>query len=296
MAAEFRIVIEGGEADMGPIPAADIAKAIFHVESAIAKAMGHATFKPVRRTGRWRKAIEEAVRFRFVAVEKGSVGLLCRMPDVVLPDGALQLEGDTSLAELGLRIAIDAAQNPDQARIDVVEVWADLGFELAIGQRYTAFRVEGVNGASAHRVRVDGAQTERLRTFVRSTRLQAVKQDRVRGQLYEADFDNKTAKVRTPRGVVEVTFADDLSDPIYDALRHQAEIVGDVEYDPRDSRALSITARYVSPPVQLLASDFWDETPVADRFIGRTPVNVRDLALAGVTDAEWAGLFAGDDE
>ena len=69
MAAEFRIVIEGGDADLGPIPAADIAKAIVHVESAIAKAMGHATFKPVHRRGRWRRAIEEAVRFRFVAVE-----------------------------------------------------------------------------------------------------------------------------------------------------------------------------------------------------------------------------------
>lgn len=296
MSGEFRIVIEGGEADQGPIPAADIAKAIVHVESAIAKAMGHATFRPVRRRGRWRKAIEEAVRFKFIAVEKGSVGLLCRLPDIALPDDALQLHGDTTLGEMGLRIAIDAAQNPDQGRVDVVEVWADLGLDLAIGQRYTAFRVEGLNGASGSSVRVDGSQTARLRTFVRTTRLQAMRQDRVAGQLFEADFDKKTAKLRTPRGIVEVSFADDLSDPIYDALRHQAEIIGDVEYDPRDSRALSVTARYVSPPVQLLASDFWDETSTADRLVGREPVNLRELALTGVTDAEWEALFSGDDE
>jgi len=296
MAGEFRIVIEGGDADLGPIPAADIAKAIVHVESALAKAMGHATFKPVRRKGRWRRAIEDAVRFRFVAVEKGSIGLLCRLPDVRTPDDALGLHGDTTLGEMGLRIAIDAAANPDQERIDVVEVWADLGIDLGIGQRYTAFRIEGVNGTLSSAVRVDGPQTARLRTFVRDTRLRSMKADRVRGQLFEADFDKKTAKLRTPRGIVEVTFADDLSDPIYEALRHQAEIVGDVEYDPRDHRATSVSARYVSPPVQLLASDFWDETPLAERLAGRTPVDVRELALTGVTDAEWAALFASDDE
>ncbi len=292
MSVEFRIVLEGEEASPGHVRGADVAKLLERVESALAKAMGHAIARPVARRGRWRKAIEESVRFRFERVEKGSLVIVGSLPDIPLPDGAMNLLGGTTLGDMGLSLAMNAAVQPTDEAFDVAEVWTKLAEELAIGERYPAFRIERVAPSGPQMARVDSQQHDVLRTFVLDHKMAAMRQQRVVGQLYEGDFIRKTATLRTPRGDVEVTFDLALEEQIYEALRHQATIIGEVTYDPRDMRALSVQARTIDRPEQLDTSAFWHAEPLrlessreARRGYGGPP------PVEGISDAEWDALY-----
>jgi hypothetical protein len=272
VSVEFRIVLEGDDAAPGRVTGADVAKLLGRVESALAKAMGHAIAKPVARKGRWRKAIEESVRYRFERVEVGSLAIVGSLPDVAIPDGALGLTGETTLGDMGLSLAMREAVHPTHDAFDVAEVWAKLGEDLAIGTRYTAFRIERVAQDGPRIARVDGAQYAQLRTFVQEHRAAAMGERRVVGQLYEGDFIRKTATLRTPRGDVEVAFDGSIEDEIYETLRHQATLIGEVTYDPRDMRDLSIHARAIDRPERLDTGEFWHDEGV--------PITAAQTALA----------------
>ena len=288
---EFRIVLEGDEAAPGRVRAADVAKLLERVESAIAKAMGHAIARPVARKGRWRKAIEESAHYRFERVEAGSLALVGSLPDIALPDGALGLMGETTLGDMGLTLAMNVATEPTEEAFDVAEVWSKLGEELAIGSRYRAFRIERMAPVGPKTVRVDAAKHEQLRTFVAEHKLAAMGQYRVVGQLYEGDFIRKTATLRTSRGDVEVSFDPPLEDKIYETLRHQATIVGEVTYDPRDMRALSVRARAIDRPQQLEAGDFWHDEQVLVAREARPQHGAGPGPVEGISDAEWDALY-----
>jgi hypothetical protein len=224
----------------------------------------------------------------------GSLAIVGSLPDVVVPDGALGLKGETTLGDMGLSLAMKVAIQPTDDAFDVAEVWAKLGDELAIGTRYTAFRIERTEQHGPRVARVDAAKQAQLRTFVREHKLAAMGERRVVGQLYEADFIRKTAILRTPRGDVEVAFDSALEDQIYETLRHQATILGEVAYDPRDMRALSIQARAIDRPEQLETGDFWRDEGVPLRtlrvaegsgeYTGPGPIQ-------GISDAEWDALY-----
>lgn len=298
MGRQFTIGLEGGAAQLGDVIASDVAKLILHAESAFAKAMGHEIQRPVKKKGAWRKAIAQSVRFHLVEIRSGSVVVVGELPDVLPPDGAMLLEGTTSLGELGLRRAVRAFEDPQTAEIDVSNVWLQAADAVGIGQRYDAVRLDLTEPGQKHPrvVRLDRETVQRLRTFVLDASVRSMKSEHLVGRLFEADFEKRTAKLRTPQGVVEVMFDEPLDDDIQDALRNLRTLIGQITYDRREARAVAIRVRKMTPREQLsfASDDFWIDKPIQQLISEQETGPVEDLlilAIPGVSDEEW-GAFS----
>jgi len=93
--------------------------------------------------------------------------------------------------------------------------------------------------------------------------------DAVVGVLVEADFEKRSARLRTPtHPAVLVSFTDDLDDDIYAALRQQATLQGEVAYDPNTNVARSVSLRSVAREEQLVLGvdkqAYWREMSLDD--------------------------------
>jgi hypothetical protein len=118
------------------------------------------------------------------------------------------------------------------------------------------------------------------------------------GLLFEADFEEETARLRLPDGgVVTVAFTPDLADDIHEALRSQARLDGLVRYDSRTSQATHVELRAVERSMQapLDAEAFWRSESFAtlQAAQGRTGhVDPTALAINDLTDRERADFLA----
>lgn len=104
MGVRIRVRLEGPDAHLGVVPAADVAHMLLGIERVVARASGHVIGRQVRPTGRWGVLIESAVRFRLIALEERSVGGLLELPDLLPVEGTLGLSVET-LGELARVVA-----------------------------------------------------------------------------------------------------------------------------------------------------------------------------------------------
>lgn len=288
MATILRVALQGPDARLGTVPATDVARMLLGIQRVVARASGHIVGRQVRPTGRWGVLIENAVRFRLVGLEEGSLVSVLQLPDLPPTDNTFGLEVE-SLGELALSRALHVAAG-DSAEPDVAEAFADWADELGIGARYTAINLESSNGATPRRVVVDPPAVDRLRAAA-AHRETAPREEMLTGLLFEADFERDTAHLRAPDGTsVAVTFGGDLSDDIHRALRQRASLVGEVHYDPITALAVSIRLREISRPEQLridLAPEaFFANPTVSDLRQGHRRPAGDDLGRVQDTEAK----------
>lgn len=247
MPTTIRIRLRGEDARLGRIPAADVARLLLGVQRVVARASGHVIGRQVRQTGRWGVLIENAVRFRLVRLEEGSLVSVLELPDMQ-PEDALDLDVE-SLGELALGRALQVAAEMS-TEADVAEALADWAEEIGVGVRYDSVTLEPGNRQQPAVV-VDASTVERLRAVAAKAQ-RPPRQDTLTGLLFEADFERDTAHLRTPEGdSVAVSFGPELSDDIHRALRGRASLVGEIQYDPITSGAVSIRIREIFRPEQL---------------------------------------------
>lgn len=250
MVTILRVGLEGDDAHLGEVPAADVGRLLIGAERMVAKASGHVLRRQVRPTGRWGSVIEQSVRFRLVSLGENSVVGILQLPDPpALPDG-LELDAE-SLGELALGHALRTAAELEQDFPDVAGAIVDWAEDCGVGTRYTGLRLEAVNGAPMESILVDTGVVERLRVL--SARLEPdTRDDTVTGILYEADFERDRAHIRTATGDnVVVDYPPELRDDIYLALRHRASLLGEVDYDPVTAQVKAIHLREIREPEQL---------------------------------------------
>src|SRR5262249_49799172 len=146
-----------------------------------------------------------------------------------------------TLGEAALTHCIETAAGRRPGDRDVARTLVNLADQLGIGSRYDAFTIEGwATGQPTERAIVDSARREELRRTA-GLPSQAAKEDSILGALVEADFENLTARLRTAANQpVEVRFEVEQADDVQKALRGQAELVGEVSYDPESLVARSI--------------------------------------------------------
>lgn len=103
---------------------------------------------------------------------------------------------------------------------------ADLADEIAIGARYTNLRFVARGGSIGERSGVlDRAARTRLGQLADQTPSTAP--SAITGTLVEADFEQRTARLRTSANRrIRVTFSDDQANEIRRALRQNAEFDG----------------------------------------------------------------------
>jgi hypothetical protein len=297
---ELRVGLTGPEARLGEVAAADVAYLIIGIERALSRSASVVLGRPKLTTGRYRGVIERAVHLKLRAVEEGSV-----VPVMELPDAA-PLEGETldlavaSLGDTALEKLIDAVDPQQHPHPVVAKALLELAEELHVGERYEALTLEARSNGRHRAVRVDGEVRSRLRAYVNSVPPPPVRPDEVVGVLVEADFEKRTARLRTPsEPAVQVGFTEDHDDEIQAALRGQATLRGEVVYDPRTNAARSVVLRTLERGEQLVlgldAEEFWRERSFEDlaRQQGSgQPVDPESLYDADSSDEERDAFMA----
>jgi hypothetical protein len=294
MARRLTVKLEGDEARLGRVRASDVAALIIGLERTVRRSSGQVLRRPVKATGRREKVIEAASEFRLVAVRRGSVVLELELPDLETDEDALALDLDVAdLAEQGVVRAIDVLAGTISTTEGLAAEWAKLGDVLGIGTRFERLSLDLDSGSDVHRIAtMDAPARDRLRAVAQREATQS-RIDAVTGTLVEADFEARTAHLRTPTNDrVRVDFDEDAADAIQEALRRTAELVGEVTYEPSTNRVLSVRVRQITRAEQLAITlddpAFWENRPISDLLSdqGVGSVRVDDLYDESVSDSE----------
>ncbi len=298
---EFRIKLEGDQAHLGTVPAADVARLLLLIEKAAAQTAAVILHQPKTTTGRYRGVIEQAVHFRLHGIEEGSVVPVLELPEAGPPElgavRALDFEVAT-LGESAVKALLDAARKPSEPLI--AKAMLDVADGMLIGERYDAIVIEvPSNGQRPRKVKIDAKVRRRLRKYVDAAPVPASRTDDLVGSLVEADFERQTARLRTPtEPAVEVTFSDEHSDDIQAALRQSSTVRGEVLYDPKTHTAKRIRLTEIVRGIEQLALDpgeFWSAISfdeLAERQAAGRPVDPDDLYDDAATDEERDAVMA----
>jgi hypothetical protein len=294
---EIRLVLEGGHAALGEVPAADVARLIDGAIRAIARSAEVIAGREPGQVGRSGTATENATRFVLRAIEPGSVAIVLGNPLPAADEtGGLDLD-DPRLTDMALGSTLDSLSGIDLDAY-VARGLADLADELAIGSRYTSLRFEITGPNATRRSAVLNRQARtRLRQIVEQSRHEVP--TALVGTLVEADFERHTARLRTSNNtVVRVNFTEDHADEIQRALRQSAEFEGIVTFNPDTSQAIAVEMRAIRRTQQLGLdlddSDYWRVATVADLAAEQGVEPVTDLSPlhdTEATDQEIDDLF-----
>lgn len=263
---EIRATLSGGEAQLGEIRAADIARLLIGLEAAVAAA-AYRALGTTRRgsTGRHIAPVEAASRLKFRAVEQGSVAAVLALPDLTTPEPDMfDLDVD-DLAGAAVDRLIGTSVGTDAQGLDpgIARALAELTDQLDIGGRFDALTI--TSARTTTQLHLDAAARHHLHVVASAD---AFRDDgAVIGSLREADFDRRTARLRTPLGEsVSVSFPAELDGEIQAALRQQTSLVGEATYDPVTSTVRHVSIRAVATQDILPTSegDFWNPISVAD--------------------------------
>lgn len=244
----LRVRLEGADAELGRIPAADVAQLLLSVEKVLARAASVAVGRPSRKPGRRERVIEDAAHVVLRAIEPGSVTQVLELPGIDYDENLQQgLQVDVAhLGELAAAQIFDVVAEEIDGHPYIVEALSDLATKLRIGDRYESVGFELANSAIPRpRATLDVAASQRLRDRVRLDRA-AARQGMLVGTLVEADFEAFTARLRSPEGQpVAVSFDPSMADDIQEALREPPTIDGWITYDPSNQEAKSVSLRQV---------------------------------------------------
>lgn len=292
VARRLTVKLEGDEARLGRVRASDVAALIIGLERTVRRSSGQVLRRPVKATGRREKVIEAASEFRLVAVRRGSVVLELELPDLHTDEDALALDV-ADLAEQGVVRAIDVLAGTISTTEGLAAEWAKLGDVLGIGTRFERLSLDLDSGSGVHRIAtMDAPARDRLRAVAQQEATQS-RINAVTGTLVEADFEARTAHLRTPTNDrVRVEFDEDAADAIQEALRRTAELVGEVTYERSTNRVVSVRVRQITRAEQLAITlddpGFWENRPISDLLSdqGVGSVRVDDLYDESVSDTE----------
>jgi hypothetical protein len=296
---EFRVKLEGEQAHLGRVPAADVARLLLLLEKAAAQAAAVILHQPKTTTGRYKGVIEQAVHFRLVAIEKGSVVPVLELPDATPSELSATLDFDVvPLGELAVNALLDAAEEPTDLLI--AKAILDVADGMFVGERYDAIVIDlPADGRHRRKAKIDGKSRRRLRKYVDAAPAPTPRTDDLVGTLFEADFERRTAKLRTPAdAAIDVSFSDEQADSIHAALRQSSTVHGDVLYDPTTRTAKSVRLTEIVRGIEQLVLDpgeFWGEVSfddLAQRQESGRPVDPRDLYDDTATDDERDAVMA----
>lgn len=262
----LRVRLEGPLAELGKVPAADVANLILGIERALARASGHVLGRPVRPTGRWEDVIARSVDLRLMRLESGSLVQVLEIPDVGPTTDSLRLAA-LSLGQISAHVALSALGVSAQDYPDVARAWLDAAARTGLGVRHESIRLSYQADGIRRRVKLDLRRKGQLQKVVTAANQRALREGTLIGVLVEADFESMSARLRTPAGdAVTVTFDPNLADDIQLALRQHAHLIGEVRYRPDTTTAVSVHVRSLGAPRQLewaLPELFWQPTSIA---------------------------------
>lgn len=257
VAHEFEIRLEGASARLGEVPARDVANAVLGFEQALQVAAAALWGRRERGTGRRGRTPEEATRLRWTSyVKRGSVRIPLALPGGAIDEEQLDITVPT-LGEAALARTIEVIEGSDVGGPEVAEALTKWCTRLGVGQKYV---VDLGGPAVGRNIRIDDHARSRIANIA-TRRVRDPEAGVVAGILYEANFEDLEARVRSADGSsATVIFDEQHADDIHEALRSPTTIEGEVVVDPVTLGVRSIHLRNVSRPeqlgLQLLQRDF----------------------------------------
>jgi hypothetical protein len=288
---QLRVVLSGESAELGKVPAADVAKLLLGIERAVARSASVNLGRTAKPRGRRASAVAETARLRLRAIEPGSVVPVLELPDIPHEAEPLIL-GEPPPSENAVHKVFDALQD-EPSHPSIINALVQLTEELGIGERYESLSLKLLNDEVEREVIVDASTRQRLRA--QAGLPTPIREETVIGTLVEADFEKRSARLRSPDGqAVSVTFGEELADEIQEALRRQAGFIGQVVYDRDSMQARSVALHSIWRPEQLMlgvdVDAFWQVPSYEDlaeqQGAGLAPVDPDDLYDADATDEE----------
>jgi hypothetical protein len=298
---ELRLRLTGEHAQLGEVPASDVARLIIEVE----RALVHTAYLVLGRrkswTGRPEQTIAEAVRLRLRGVESGSVVPVLDLPGPTEEDGTLDFVAEP-LGDAALALLLDAAEPAQRVHPRAAAALLDVAEKARIGDRYEALTMEARGPHRTwKRARVDRRVRRSLREYVDTAPEEAMRPDAVLGVLFEANFEKNTARLRSPaRQVVEVAFGEDHADDIQAALRQQTALRGEVTYDPNTQTVQRVSLQEIMRGEQLAlpgldAEEYWASPSLDELAEAHGTTSVVEVAAmhdADATDEERDSFMA----
>jgi hypothetical protein len=283
--------LEGQVARLGEVPASDIARLILGIERAI----GRSAARIIGRrpgTGRRGALVEAATHLKLVALVEGSIAPVLELPLLdVADEGALDLDV-ADLGELAVDATLDLLES-DDPNPDVAQALSQLYDELGIGARYERLTISSDDGGHDRQLVLNPTTRRRIVRIAEGPNVQK-SDDNVVGTLVEADFERRSARLRSSVGhSVVVSFTEDLADEIQEVLRRQAQLRGLVHYDEGTGQANRIEVQRILRTEQLLIGiepeEFWSHQSVSDlitQHSGSVASSLEDIFDSGATDQE----------
>lgn len=291
----LRVSLLDGDAEFGKVRASDVGRLLLGTEQILARAAAHVVAgRPGKGVGRRGRLVEDATHLRLLAIETGSVVGVLEVPNPSSDaDNELDLHEIESLGQTAVRYAVSTALEGRLVYSDVAAAFVRLATDVGVGSRC---RAVGLTVGRNHRkpdVLIDIARRDRLRLVAAPEPIPRT--DAITGILVEADFERRTARLRTPFGqAVPVQFDPDLDDAIHELLRRHSELRGEIAYDPSTRAARSIRVRALAKAEQMelgsTGADFW-LAPRAFAELQRergapAVVDLRALVIETLTDDE----------
>lgn len=296
----IRAQLDGPDAELGRVHAADVARLILGLERALARAAYLVLNKRWRGTGRHAQTIENATRLRFVGVEQGSVVGVLALPDAAPTEDELPLTVEELSSQAFDRLLDAISDYKEERDRELADAVARMAAELGIGDRSTSLILADQSALDDSRprrsVRVDVHVRRQMQVISSAT--PDTREGTLVGVLFEADFEQQSAKLRlADNSVVVVSFPERLSDVIQEALRSRAGFEGVTRYDPRTSQATGVELRAVirSTQLALAGESFWHPRSFSELQAeqGTTgQLDPAELKIPGLTEDEQAAFLS----
>ena len=295
MTAEIRVELHGDGARLGEVPVADVVRLLDGTVRAFARAAEVLSGRRPGQVGRRGVPVEEATRFRLKALESGSIAVRLVIPSD--HDAAGLPLDDANLSELAIQETLDTLDDVTRDPY-ISEGLAEFADELGIGSRYDEIRFVRMNHNTSPRVaHLNSTACRRLRRLANTT--PATIPSAITGTLVEADFERRTARLRTSdKRAIKVTFKSEHADDIHTALRSKAEFDGLITYDPTTNEANAVELRSVARTEQLsierLDKEFWRAVSIEELSAEQNVDAVTDVEIfhdSSATDEEIDAFF-----
>ncbi len=251
--------LAGESARLGQTDAVDVARLIFGANAVIRRTASVLAGRQPGWAGRLPRHIADAVRLRLCGISEGSLVVELELPDLEDEPDALKLD-DTDLGEATALTALAVLEGSVTGFGDTTTAWNQLARDLDIGGRNESLTCT-MPSHKRHAVVLDKTARARMVDAARQARRRDETGERV-GVLYEADFENNSARLRSAAGVaVVVEFDEEQAESIKAALRERTRLRGHITYNERTSEVVVADLIEILRADQLVlglpVSDFW---------------------------------------
>ncbi len=266
MGTRLVLRLAGENARWGGVYVSDIVRLLDGMDRVVGRTASQLAGRAPGISGPLPQSIAKATRLRLSSISEGSLVVEVDVPDAPADGPQLELD-DARLGESAVRTALGVLAGSEIGFPETVAAWSRLADDLSIGERYDALTC-ALRSDSPREAVLDAPARRRLAVAARE-RSTDDKAGELTGVLYEANFEQCTAHLRTAVGdAVRVRFDGEQASEIKEALRENSRLEGQIKYTDDTADVVSMDSIEIVQPQRLALGpaigDFWPTRSLAE--------------------------------